>query len=151
MLMPCVSDRPRTMAEGAVNGAARPGSGTPHVGPEWGREPEWGGPSSQQRGSETALIGRGWSCGGRKGEGITCGSAADGGGAPGRGPARGGMGAGFGGVAALGALGLGPGGAELRSCTPREKGLGGLVKGGLGLWPAAETAEQRFLGWAAQS
>lgn len=31
------------MAEGSVNGAARPGSGAPHVGAEWGREPE-GGP-----------------------------------------------------------------------------------------------------------
>ena len=31
------------MAEGAVNGAARPGSPAPHVGAEWGREQE-GGP-----------------------------------------------------------------------------------------------------------
>lgn len=30
------------MAEGAVNGAARPGSGAPHVGAQWGKEQKWG-------------------------------------------------------------------------------------------------------------
>ena len=75
------------MEESALNRAAGPGSGAPHVGAEWGRGPEGGG-RSQRRGSATGLIGRGWSCGGRKGEGITCGSAAHGGGAPRRGSCR---------------------------------------------------------------
>lgn len=56
------------MEESALNRAAGPGSGAPHVGAEWGRGRE-GGARSQRRGSETGLIGRGWSCGGRKGGG----------------------------------------------------------------------------------
>lgn len=107
-----------------------------------------GGARSQQRGSETALIGRGWSCGGRKGEGITCGSAANGGGAPGRGPAGSGKGG------ALGALGLGPGGADPRSCTPGEKGWGswglGAVLSRLGVQrkPRIQEGDSRCLGRA---
>lgn len=75
------------MEEGALNGTARPGSGAPHEGAEWGKGR--GGGCSQPKRSETGLIGRRWSCGGTKGVGITCRSAAHGGGAVRRGEGMG--------------------------------------------------------------
>lgn len=112
--------------------------------PTW--EPSGGGSKrggrSQQRGSETTLIGRGWSCGGRKGEGITCGSVADGGGAPRRGPAR----SGSWGLQEPWAWGQG---VQTHSAAHSEKKGGGAGKGGLEPWLAVDGAEQGF--WAGQS
>lgn len=85
------------MEEGALNGTAGLGEGLPTREQSGGRG---GGGCSQTKRSETGLIGRRWSCGGRKGEGITCRSAVHGGEAVRRGE---GMGVG------TGARGLRPG------------------------------------------
>lgn len=134
MLIPWVSDSARTMEEGAVNGAAEAWEpGSPRG--SWVGEGREGRSGSQPRGSEPGLIGRGCSSGGRKGEGITCWSAAEGQGSE----------------EVAGPAGIGRG--RRKSLGPADletwrKTVGKPAKKGPGSRPAGVKTEQGFLGWA---
>ena len=82
-----------------------------------------GGGCSQPKRSETGLIGRRWSCGGRKGEGITCRSAVHRGRAVRRGEG----------------MGVQEPGAWGRVCRPTELDPQRYRAGGAGAWGSEQT------------